>query len=174
MKYKYLILILFALIVIGILYVTTLYAQELQSFSSNNVSYQQNVYIPQNQVNILYQRFKGTYNNSKSFSFDYPKGWNALNVNQLNGSEVASFGLNQSSVTVNVYLKCQNISKEKGKNVTLDGYKGIENITREGITFYSSNFNIDLVYNNSYKVDVFDHIIKSLKLYNGFSSCSNS
>ncbi len=172
MKSKVLFIILFSLILIGFLYITTIYAEELQSLNSQNTpAYTGNVVSTSTAVNIKYSTFNGTYSNSKSFSFSYPQGWKAINVAQLTNSEIAEFGLQKYNVTINTYLSCQNISKDKGANTVIAGYTGVENVNSKGVSFYASNFNIILNYESIYKIAVFDHIINSLKLYNQFVKC---
>ena len=79
MKSKVLFIILFSLILIGFLYITTIYAEELQSLNSQNTpAYTGNVVSTSTAVNIKYSTFNGTYSNSKSFSFSYPQGWKAI------------------------------------------------------------------------------------------------
>ncbi len=173
MKSKVLFIILFSLIIIGVLYVTTIYAQELQTVGNKNANtYVKNIVPQDNSVIIPYSKFNGTFGPSQSFSFDYPSGWKSINVNEMTNSEIASFGLNNSSITVNVYLSCNNNTKIKGKNITMNGYQGIETITNKSIGLYGKNFNVVLNSSNSDRVQIFDHIVKSLNLYNKFSVSS--
>ena len=169
MKSKVLFIILFSLVIIAVLYITTIYAQELQTVGNKNTTYSKNIISQNNSVNVIYTKFSGTFGPQKSFSFEYPSGWKSINVNQLTQSEIASFGLNGSSITVNVYLSCNNNSSIKGKNITLYGYTGVENITAKNVGFYAKNFNVSLSSQSADKMQIFDYILNSLKLYNKFS-----
>ncbi len=147
----------------------------MQNVGSKNTStYSKNIISQNNSVNIVYSNFNGTFGPQKSFSFKYPSGWKAIDVNQLTQSEIASFGLNGSSVTVNVYLSCNNNINDKGRNITLYGYTGVESINSKSVNFYAKNFNIVLVSQSADKMQIFDYILNSLKLYNKFSTSNCS
>ena len=176
MNRKLLFIIIFALLLIVALYTTTKYAQYLKNISSSSNSNVSNVsspiYIPK-LTPIEYATFVGEYNGNPSFSIIYPKNWKPISVAQLTNSEIASYGLNGDSITLNVYLSCQDLSSVSGNNITLYGFSGIETSNSSSIGFYSKNFNLVLVYpQGTERSAIFNYVMSKLKLYPPFVSCS--
>ncbi len=173
MKTKTLFIILFALILIGVLYITTKYAEELQNVqNTNNQSLKNAPVFNVKPFVITYKTFNGTYNGAKSFALEYPSSWTTINAGESTGSETITFqDTKGNSLGVNVYSSCENIQNIQGKNVTLYGYKGVEIMNSNSLSFYSPAFSIVLKYNNSQRLNVFNTAMHSLKLYGAFAKC---
>lgn len=176
MKTKTLFIILFALILIGVLYVTTKYAEELQSVQSSSNTNTTNVPVLKIKPFVItYKTFNGTYNGSKSFLIKYPSSWVSVNAGETTTSENITFqDTKGDSMLFNVYNSCENISNIQGHNTTLYGFKGVEIENSKSLSFYSPAFSIVLKYNNSQRLNVFDTAIQSLKLYGSFTKCLSS
>ena len=176
MNRKLLFIIIFALFLIVVLYTTTKYAQYLKNISASNVNNTPNVSKPisiPKLTPIEYTTFVGEYNGNSSFSITYPKNWKPINVAQLTNSEIASYGIDGDSITLNVYLSCQDLSSVSGNNITLYGFNGIETSNASSIGFYSKSFNLVLLYpQGTERSAIFNYVMSKLKLYAPFVSCS--
>ena len=176
MKTKTLFIILFALILIGVLYITTKYAEELQNVSnSNNSTVSNSPIFKVKPFVITYKTFNGTYNGVNSFAVKYPSLWTSTNAGETKGSESITFqDTKGDSLIINVYSSCEKIQNIQGKSVTLYGYKGIEIMNSNSLSFYSPAFSVVLKYNDSQRLNVFDTAVQSMKLYGNFAKCLSS
>ncbi len=187
MKTKTLFIVIFALLIIVVLYITTKYAEELQKISTQSSnSYVSNVAPTPKLVTppITYSLFKGTYNGTPSFDINYIQGWTMTSASETPNSESATFKSVTNSETITVYSKCQSMTPYTGK-VSSSGASSGGSITKETeglytgylvsskniLSFYNPGFSLVLNYSSTQKIQVLDSLLKSLVLYNQFQNC---
>ncbi len=183
MKTKTLFIVIFALLIIVVLYITTKYAEELQKISTQSSnSYVSNVAPTPKLVTppITYSLFKGTYNGTQSFNINYIQGWTMASAVETPSSESATFKDSSSTntETITVYSKCQSMTAYNTRNgagsvskETEGLYTGYLVSNKNLVSFYNPGFSLVLNYNNIQRTQVLDSILKSLVLYNQFQTC---
>ncbi len=183
MKTKTLFIVIFALLIVVVLYITTKYAEELQKISTQSSnSYVSNVAPTQKLVvpPITYSLFKGTYNGSPSFDINYIKGWTMTSATETPNSESAIFkdATSTNTETITVYSKCQSMTPYttakgslSGSKETEGSYTGYLVSNKSSVSFYNPGFSLVLNYTSTQRMQVLDNLLKSLVLYNQFQNC---